>query len=108
MKKESTRCKKHTNRNNTRGITNELSKNYDIKTYDPVAKFKKQFSFAGNRVLPNFSGEYVAFEDISNGKYHIKLAHVRSGAIFEVPLGLALNAPVTKNPIVPMDLKNKR
>ena len=98
MKKEATRCKKRTNQNN---ITNELDKNYGIKNYDPVAKFEEQFSSARNHVIPNLSGEYVAFEDISNGKYRIKLWHVRSGAVFEVLAGLALEAPMLSSSIVP-------
>jgi hypothetical protein len=100
MKKDSTPYKRSTV-NSIKCVTNELAKNYGIKNYDPVAKFKEQLSFLGKTVIPNLSGEYLAFEDLSGGKYHIKLWHVRSGAVFEVFAGLTLNAPVQSNPNVP-------
>jgi hypothetical protein len=101
MKKETTSGKKRSNTNKTEGIMNDLAKKYGIKNYDPTAKFEEQFSFVGNPVISNLSGEYVAFEDISDGKYRIKLWHIRSGAVFEVLAGLALNAPIPSNPNVP-------
>jgi len=82
-------------------LRNELDRNSEITNVDPSAKLKEHFSFLGNPVIPNLSGEYVAFEDLSNGKYHIKLWHVRSGAVFEVPAGLAFDAPISSNPNVP-------
>jgi len=101
VKRESPRCMKHAKVSSIRGLTNKPAKNSGIKNVDPVAKFKEQFSFSGNPVIPDLSGEYVAFEDLSNGKYHIKLWHVRSGIVFEVLAGLALDAPVSSNPNVP-------
>jgi len=101
MKKETTPGKDSTDSTNMKGITDELAKNYGIKNYDPIAKFEEQFSFLGNPVIPNLSGEYLAFENLSDGKYHIKLWHVRSGAVFEVLAGLALKAPVSSNLNVP-------
>jgi hypothetical protein len=108
MKKETTSGKKRSNINDTKGIMNELAKNYGIQNYDPTAKFEEQFSFVGNPVIPNLSGEYVAFEDLSNGKYRIKLWHLRSGAVFEVLAGLALNAPIPSNPNVPNTTPNPK
>jgi hypothetical protein len=111
MKKEITPGKDSTNATNIEGIPHELAKNYDSKRYDPIAKFEEQFSFLGNPVIPNLSGEYLAFEDLSDGKYHIKLWHVRSGAVFEVLAGLALNAPAPSKlsvPNVPANPKTKR
>jgi len=111
MKKETTPGKDSTDSTNMKGITDELAKNYGIKNYDPITKFEEQFSFLGNPVIPNLSGEYLAFEDLSDGKYHIKLWHVRSGAVFEVLAGLALKAPVSSNlnvPNVPTNPKTKR
>ena len=101
MKKDSTLFKKRSNVNSIKGITNELAKNYGIKDYDPAVKFKEQISFLGKTVILNLSGEYLAFEDLSDGKYHIKLWHVRSGAVFEILAGLTLNAPAQSNPNVP-------
>jgi hypothetical protein len=111
MKKETTPDKDSADSTNMKGITDELAKNYGIKNYDPIAKFEEQFSFLGNPVIPNLSGEYLAFEDLSDGKYHIKLWHVRSGAVFEVLAGLALNAPAPSKlnvPNVPTPPKSKR
>jgi hypothetical protein len=110
MKRETTPGKDSTDPANIKGITDELAKNC-IKNYDPIAKFEEQFSFLGNPVIPNLSGEYLAFEDLSDGKYHIKLWHVRSGAVFEVLAGLALNAPAPSKlnvPNVPTPPKSKR
>jgi hypothetical protein len=101
VKRDPTRCKKHAKHRNIRGLTQEPAGNSEIKNVDPAAKLKEQFSFLGNPVIPNLSGEYVAFEDLSNGRYHIKLWHVRSGAVFEVPAGLTFNAPISSNPNVP-------
>ena len=101
MKRKSTHSKKRAKVRNIKGLTNKLPKNYGTKNVDSVAKFKEQFSFSGNLVIPDLSGEYVAFEDLSNGKYHIKLWHVRSGTVFAVLAGLALDAPVSSNPNVP-------
>src|SRR4030043_2477985 len=111
MKKETTPGKDSTNATNIEGIPDELAKNYDRKRYDPIAKFEEQFSFLGNPVIPNLSGEYLAFEDLSDGKYHIKLWHVRSGAVFEVLAGLALNASRASKlnvPNVPTPPESKR
>jgi hypothetical protein len=107
MKKESTLFKKRSNVNSIRGMTNELVRNYGIKNYDPLTRFKEQLSFLGKTVIPNLSGEYLAFEDLSDGKYHIKLWHVRSGAVFEILAGLTLNAPAQSNPNVP-DTPNRK
>jgi len=101
VKRKSTHSKKRAKVRNIKGLTNKLPKNYGTKNVDSVAKFKEQFSFSGNLVIPDLSGEYVAFEDLSNGKYHIKLWHVRSGTVFAVLAGLALDAPVSSNPNVP-------
>jgi hypothetical protein len=101
MKRDSIHCKKHAKVGNIRGSTNEPDGNSEIKNVDPSAKFKEHFSFLGKPVIPNLSGEYVAFEDSSNGRYHIKLWHVRSGAVFEIPAGLAFDAPISSNPNVP-------
>lgn len=108
MKKDTTSGKKRSNTNKTEGIMNDLAKKYGIKNYDPTAKFEEQFSFVGNPVIPNLSGEYLAFEDLSNGKYRIKLWHIRSGAVFEVLAGLALNAPIPSNPNVPNTPPNQK
>jgi hypothetical protein len=107
MKNESNRCRKRTNTKNIKGVKKEFAKNYSIQNYDPIAKFKEQFSFVKNPVLPNLSGEYLAFEDLSRGKYRIKLLHIRSGAVFEVLAGISLNAPIHSNPNVPVNPKIK-
>jgi hypothetical protein len=101
VKTDSSHCKKHAKVRNVSGSTNELDGNSEIKNDDPSAKLKDHFSFLGNPVIPNLSGEYVAFEDFSNGRYNIKLWHVRSGAVFEIPAGLAFNAPISSNLNVP-------
>jgi len=100
LKRDSSHCKKRAKVRNIRGLTNEPDRNSEIKNVDP-AKLQEHFSFLGKPVIPNLSGEYVAFEDSSNGRYHIKLWHVRSGAVFEIPAGLAFNAPISSNPNVP-------
>jgi hypothetical protein len=101
VKRDSSYCKKRTKVRDIRGSTNEPDRNSEIKNVDPSAKLKDHFSFLGNPVIPNLSGEYVAFEDSSNGRYHIKLWHVRSGAVFEIPAGLTFSAPISSNPNVP-------
>jgi hypothetical protein len=108
MKKETTPGKDSTNANHIEGIPNKLAENYGIENFDPIAKFEEQFSFLGNPVIRNLSGEYLAFEDLSDGKYHIKLWHVRSGAVFDVLVGLALNAPIPSNLNVPTNPKTNR
>ena len=111
MKKDSARCKKHAKDRNSRGLPNELDRNSETNKVDLAEKLKKRLSFLGNPVIPNLSGEYVAFEDLSNGKYHIKLWHVLSGAVFEVPAGFAFNAPVRSNlnvPNTPMNPEDER
>lgn len=112
MKKETNCCKKHTDDNNKSVIKDSIKdKDNDLKYLELVARAKNQFSLSGNQVLPNLSGEYVAFEDLSTGKYLIKLWHVRTGTVFEIRAGIVLNAPMTPKvtaPCTPINPKCKR
>ncbi|GEM_PF-3196305 len=113
MKKEPNRCKKHTDSNDNKSTTKNSikDKDNDLKYPELVARIKNQFSFSGNQVIPNLSGEYVAFEDLSTGKYLIKLWHVRTGVVFEIRAGMVFNAPMTPKvtaPCTPTNPKCKR
>jgi hypothetical protein len=110
MKKESNRCKKHMDGNNNKCTTENSikDKDNDLKYPELVASIKNQFLLSGNQVIPNLSGEYVAFEDLSTGKYLIKLWHVRTGAVFEIRAGLVLNAPTTPKMTAPCTQTNPK
>jgi hypothetical protein len=59
------------------------------------ANGNKNLPFPNTKVNPNFSGDYIAFEDFSTGKYIIKLWHVSTGVVFEVTAGLVVNKSST-------------
>lgn len=59
----------------------------DVYRYDLAARAEARLDLAGAQVNPNVSGDFVAFEDLSEGIYHIKLWHLPTGTVFQVTRG---------------------
>jgi beta propeller repeat protein len=55
----------------------------DIYAYDLDTGIERQLDLPGNQLNPNISGDYVAFDDTSNGN-HVKLWHLPSNSVFTV------------------------
>jgi beta propeller repeat protein len=56
----------------------------DIYYYDLTTGVEKQLLLDGDQVNPNISGDYVVFEDIISGLYHVRLWHVPTGCVFDL------------------------
>ena len=65
--------------------------NRDIYLFDLTIGTEKVLSMPGDQVRPNISGEFVAFEDVSTGLYHVMLWHLPTGKVFD--LTAAANGP---------------
>jgi hypothetical protein len=76
-------------------ILNNAQREHVLYKRGHNANGNKNLPFPNPKVNPNFSGEYIAFEDISKGRYIIKLWHVSTGVVFEVTAGLVVNKSST-------------
>ena len=59
----------------------------DIYAYDLDSGTERRLALPGAQVNPSISGDFVAFEDVATGVYHVRLWHVPSGAVFDTTVG---------------------
>jgi beta propeller repeat protein len=56
----------------------------DIYVFDLATGVEKRLPLPESQGNPNVSGDFVAFDDLSTGLYHVRLWHVPTGTVFDV------------------------
>lgn len=57
----------------------------DIYVYDLVSSEERRLMLPGDQLNPNISGDFIAFEDLSSGLYHVSLWHLPTDTVYDIP-----------------------